>query len=118
MYKLIKRLESKAFYCVNSYLFVVTANTSPIYIYDLQDLSLHNKLDGDYGPDFNLLNKYLVNESFCGVNIDTLTPVSLYNDDSIYYGLHNAYNLIIRKFTGLFECNGYVVDKMTRYGNM
>ena len=98
MIKLIKKINATYFKTYNDFLFVLEKDNSPLFIYDLNSFELIKKVGGNYGGGLYIVKKYVIDESFKGVNINTLLKKIFFEEENIFYYIKNNKYAVIRKF--------------------
>lgn len=110
MIKLIKKINATYFKTYNDFLFVLEKDNSPLFIYDLNSFELIKKVGGNYGGGLYIVEKYVIDESFKGVNINTLLEKIFFEEENIYYYIKNNKYAVIRKFIEEFEVEFYLLE--------
>lgn len=110
MIKLIKKINATYFKTYNDFLFVLENDNSPLFIYDLNSFELIKKVGGNYGGGLYIVKNYVIDESFKGININTLLEKIFFEEEDIYYYIKNNKYAVIRKFIEGFEVEFYLLE--------
>lgn len=110
MIKLIKKINATYFKTYNDFLFVLENDNSPLFIYDLNSFELIKKVGGNYGGGLYIVKKYVIDESFKGVDINTLVEKIFFEEENIYYYIKNNKYAVIRKFIEEFKVEFYLLE--------
>lgn len=110
MIKLIKKINATYFKTYNDLLFVLENDNSPLFIYDLNSFELIKKVGGNYGGGLYIVKKYIIDESFKGVDINTLLEKKFFEEENVYYYIKNNKYAVIRKFIEEFEVEFYLLE--------
>lgn len=85
------------FRAINDILFILKNDTSSFYIYDLNsDLKIVKTDERVFGGGIYILDEYIIDQSFKGLEINSLNPIDLFNSERGYLA-HNKQYIIASK---------------------